>query len=315
MRIVFLGTPTFSIPSLESLLQAGHQVAGVYTRPDRPRGRGLRVQPLAVKRFSQDAGLPVFQPSSLKDPEVLAGLGSMDPDILVVVAFGRILPESWLCLPPRGAVNLHASLLPRHRGAAPVAWSILQGDRQTGVTTMRMDAGMDTGDILLQKSLEISPRETAGELSGRLAVIGAELLVETLNRLDRRDLKEIPQDPTRATMAPRIGPEDARIEWSGKADRIARRIRAFQPRPGAFTRLNGRRLKICRGFPIADRQAAADTGPGQVLSIGPEGASIACGGRTVLRVEEIQPEGRAPMSPEAFARGRQIHAGDRFGND
>ncbi|MBI4160948.1 MAG: methionyl-tRNA formyltransferase [Acidobacteria bacterium] len=311
MRIVFMGTPAFSVPSLESLLRSGHEVAAVYTRADRPRGRGLRLAASPVKRFAAVRGLTVLQPESLRPPEVPERMRLSAPDLIVVVAYGRILPEAMLRIPRYGAVNVHASLLPRHRGAAPIPWAILAGDRETGVTTMQMDPGMDTGPVLLQRRCAIGAAETAGELSARLAALGAELLMETLDGIGRGTLRPLPQDPEGATYAPRLRPENARIDWGEGAGPIDRRVRAMNPAPGAFTRLGGLRLKIWRVRPLPPGPDSTD--PGTVLGVSGEGWRVGCGGSGRLEILELQPEGGSRMNPAAFGRGRGLGPGVRFG--
>ncbi|MCZ6669704.1 MAG: methionyl-tRNA formyltransferase [Acidobacteria bacterium] len=313
MKILFMGTPAFSIPSLRGLLEAGHEVVSIYTRPDRPRGRGLRPSPSPVKQFALANDLPVHHPERLRDRQEWDRVGRFAPDVIVVVAYGKILPEEMLGIPRLGAINVHASLLPRHRGAAPIAWSLLAGDKETGVSTMVMDAGMDTGAVLLQKRCEILPEETTGELSVRLSALGAGLLVETLDRLERGEIEPVPQDSTLATNAPKIKTEDARIEWGNRSSDIARRIRAFNPAPGAFTECKGKRIQIWKAAPCTPPPGAHKEEAGRLLELAGETGLLSCGGGSCLKVEEIQPEGGARMTFGAFARGRRLQAGERFG--
>lgn len=313
LKILFMGTPAFSIPSLCGLLEASHEVISVYTRADRPRGRGLRPSPSPVKQFALDNGLPVHHPERLRDRREWDRVGRFDPDVIVVVAYGKILPEEILSIPRLGAINVHASLLPRHRGAAPIAWSLLTGDKETGVSTMVMDAGMDTGAVLLQKRCEILPEETTGELSSRLSTMGADLLVQTLKGIELGEIEPVAQDSTLATYAPKIGTEDARIEWGNPASNISRRIRAFNPAPGAFTECRGKRIKIWKAAPCLPPPGGDEQEAGRLLELKEETGVLSCGGGSRLKVEEIQPEGGSRMTFGAFARGRRLKAGERFG--
>lgn len=306
MRLLFFGTPEFAVPSLQILLDRGEEVAAVVCQPDRPAGRGQRLTPPPVKVLAESAGVPVLQPEKLRTPEALAGLRAYAPDLIVVAAYGKILSADLLRLPPRGCINVHASLLPRYRGAAPIQWAILRGETVTGVTIMQMDEGMDTGAMLLQRSLAIGNDETYGELQERLARLGAEALSEALDALARGDLAATPQDHAGATMAPKIEKEQGRIEWSRPAEETARQVRAFNPWPSAFTSANGQPLKIHRAT-----AAAGDGSAAVVVAIHPE-LVVACG-EGVLRLAEVQPGGKQRMSGAAFARGARLAPGDRLG--
>ena len=317
-----MGTPAFAAESLELLIAAGYRIVAAVTRPDAARGRGLRRQPSAVKRAAAGHGVPVMEPDSLKDPRFLEPVAALGADIVIVVAFGRLLPPQLLGLAPRGAVNLHASLLPKYRGAAPVTWAIAAGERETGVTTMRMVERLDAGDVLLQRSTPIGEEETAGQLEARLATIGAELLVETLTQLRAGAVTPVRQDEAAATYAPRVRKQDGLIDWGMGAEEVARRVRAFDPWPGAQTALPGperRKLLIWRARRMGETPAGA--APGTVLSRLPGkrpdeaegGLLVACGDRTGLLLIEVQPEGRRRMPALGAVSGRYMSVGDRLG--
>jgi len=308
MRVVFLGSGSFAIPSLEALLDAGHDVAAVVTQPDREKGRGRELSPPPLKPVAAARGLKVLQPRRVREPESVATLEALAPEVQVVVAYGQILPRSVIDIGPRGTVNVHASLLPRYRGAAPVQWAIVNGEAETGVTTMLIDEGLDTGPLLLAESTPIGAEETADALESRLAVVGGELLVRTLRGLQEGSLVPRPQDPARATLAPLIKKEDGLMDWRLPAPALARRVRGFHPWPGAHTRLRGRGLRVLRA------QVAAGSGtPGGLLGVGRDGLVVACGDGTALRVVEVQPESRDPMPAAAFAAGARLTPGERFG--
>jgi len=308
MRVVFLGSGSFAIPSLEALLDAGHDVAAVVTQPDREKGRGRELSPPPLKPVAAARGLKVLQPRRVREPESVATLEALAPEVQVVVAYGQILPRSVIDIGPRGTVNVHASLLPRYRGAAPVQWAIVNGEAETGVTTMLIDEGLDTGPLLLAESTPIGAEETADALESRLAVVGGELLVRTLRGLQQGSLVPRPQDPARATLAPLIKKEDGLMDWRLPAPALARRVRGFHPWPGAHTRLRGRGLRVLRA------QVAAGSGtPGGLLGVGRDGLVVACGDGTALRVVEVQPESRDPMPAAAFAAGARLTPGERFG--
>jgi len=308
MRVVFLGSGSFAIPSLEALLGAGHDVAAVVTQPDREKGRGRELSPPPLKPVAAARGLKVLQPRRVREPESVATLEALAPEVQVVVAYGQILPRSVIDIAPRGTVNVHASLLPRYRGAAPVQWAIVNGEAETGVTTMLIDEGLDTGPLLLAESTPIGAEETADALESRLAVVGGELLVRTLRGLQEGSLVPRPQDPARATLAPLIKKEDGLMDWRLPAPALARRVRGFHPWPGAHTRLRGRGLRVLRA------QVAAGSGtPGGLLGVGRDGLVVACGDGTALRVVEVQPESRDPMPAAAFAAGARLTPGERFG--
>ena len=305
MRVLFFGSPDFALPSLRACLET-HTVVGVVTQPDRPAGRGQRVTPPPVKRLAEDTGLPVFQPPRLRDPGWAERLASLAPDVGVVVAYGQILPPAILSLPRLGCINLHASLLPRYRGAAPVAWAIVRGETETGLTTLLMDEGMDTGPILCQVRVAIGPEETAGELAARLAQRGNELLVRTLNEWGGGRLTPIPQDGALATFAPRLKKEDGYLSWDRSAPEVVNLIRAMNPWPGAVALWERRRVTFWRARSIE----GASFPPGTLF---PARGSLAIAtGRGAILPIEVHPESRQPISWEAFVRGYRVSSGARF---
>lgn len=306
-RIVFFGTPQFAVPSLAALLAGPDVVVGVVCQPDRPSGRGQQVHAPPVKQAAQVHGIPVLQPTKLRPPEFLEGLRAWAPDLIVVAAYGRILPKTVLDLPRLGCINVHASLLPRYRGAGPIQWSILRGETSTGVTIMQMNERMDEGDILLQRATPIGAGETHGELEPRLATLGAETLQEALALLHRGELHPTPQVHADATLAPLIKKEDGRIDWSLPAIEIARRVRAFNPWPSAHTTWDGKMLKIHRAHA---RDHAGDQAPGTVVAAG-DSLDVATGAGT-LAIDELQLEGRKRMSAALFARGATARVGARL---
>lgn len=303
-----MGTPQAAVPTLERILKDGHQVAGVYSQPDRPSGRGNKVSFSPVKQFALDNGLPVFQPVKIKAPETIETFRSHGADAAVVVAYGRILPETFLNAYPKGAINVHFSLLPRYRGAAPVNWAIVNGEKRTGVTTMRMDAGLDTGGIMLKRETVIGDDETTPELMERLAVVGADLLSETLAMYD--EIVPQPQDGALATFAPIMKKEDGRIDWGLDAREIAARVRGFQPFPTAFTSYSGKKLTIWKGGPAGVTIAG---NPGEIIDAKGNGFVVACGSNTALRVHELQIEGKRRMSVMDFLNGTRVRAGEILG--
>ena len=304
MRVLFFGTPDFAVPSLRALVGEGFDVAAVVTRPDRPTGRHRSyVTASAVKAAALAEDLDILQPERPSAPEFLAAVRALAPELSIVAAYGHILPQALLDIPRLGSVNVHASLLPALRGAAPIQRAILEGYTETGITIMQMDAGMDTGAILHQVVAPIAPDETGGELMERLAELGAEALVEGLTLMEEAGLEPKPQDHARATMAPKIRREEERIDWTCEAEAVARKIRAFDPNPGAWTSCRSRELKLFGG------SAGGESGePGRVLEAG-EVLRIACGSGAVTATE-VQPAGRARMAARAFVNGRGIAAGD-----
>lgn len=308
--LIFVGTPEFALPSLGALIAAGAPILLVITQPDRPKGRGQKLSPPPVKELALAHGLPVFQPGRVKSPEVVSRAETLAPACLVVVAYGQLLPERLLKIPPLGTVNVHASLLPRYRGAAPIPWALIEGETVTGVTTMLLDPGMDTGDMLLSREVPIGPEDTGGSLHDRLAEVGASVLVETLARLADGSLTLRPQDHSQATYAPMIRPEDCRVNWQEEAELVSRRIRALDPWPGAFTLWQGRRLKLfgCRAL----SSGAAGARPGTVLASRPEGLDVAARGGAV-RLQSLQLEGRRRLAAADFFKGYQLTVGTVLG--
>jgi methionyl-tRNA formyltransferase len=307
---VFLGSGAFAVPSLEALLDGGHDVAAVVTQPDREKGRGRAMAAPPIKAVAQRRHVPVLQPPRIRDPEAIEALRALRPDAQVVVAYGQILPRAVIDIPPLGTVNVHSSLLPRYRGAAPIHWAIVNGERETGVTTMLIDEGLDTGPILLARPISIGPEETAPELEARLARLGAEVLLETLEGLARGTLAAHPQDHARATLAPLLKKEDARLDWTRPADEIARRVRGLQPWPGTVTEWARGQLKVLRAR--EEPGPAADAPAGTVLAVDGRGIVVAGGKGTRLRLTEVQPESRRPMPASAFAAGARLRPGARL---
>ncbi|MCC6392410.1 MAG: methionyl-tRNA formyltransferase [Bryobacterales bacterium] len=302
MRLVFLGTPRFAVPTLEAVLAAGHEVAAVYTQPDRPKGRGRQLLPSPVKECALVHGLRVEQPERMRRPEVVEQLKAIEADAMVVVGYGQIIPQTIIDLPRLGIINVHASLLPKYRGAGPIQWAIANGERTTGVTTMRIDAGLDTGDMLLKRETEIGPEENAVELGGRLAVMGAELLVETLDGLERGVITPVPQNNAEATHAPILKKEDGLIHWNLPARQIHCRIRGFQPWPGGYTTFRGQILHVWQAR-VAEE--VLDQPPGTAVPMGGK-LLVACGENSTLELLELQLEGRKKIPAQAFLNGQRL---------
>ena len=313
MRVVFMGTPDFALPVLDSLLSGGHQVVGVYTRPDRPAGRGRHLTPPPVKTYAQEHGLALFQPASLRDPGAVQELLSLGPEVIIVAAYGRILPPEVLEVPPKGVLNLHPSLLPKYRGPSPVAAALLEGDSVTGVTVMLIDQGMDTGDILAQRQTPIAPQETAGQLTDRLFHLGAELLAEVLPPWMDGKITPIPQQDEQATTTRRYTKEDGEMDWSLPAVVLERRLRAFQPWPGCYTHWNGKLLKVLDGVVVSDGDSQGGP-PGRVLALpAGNGSPVAVvTGHGLLGLVKVQREGRRPQAIEEMVRGYPAFLGTRL---
>jgi methionyl-tRNA formyltransferase len=295
-RVVFMGSPEFALPTLRALAES-YPVAGVVTQPDRPAGRGRTLTPPPVKILAQELGLPVIQPARLKEPGAVEQLQAWQPDLIVVAAFGQILRPTVLDLPPFGCINVHGSLLPRWRGAAPIQAAILAGDAETGITIMRMDPGVDTGDILSQRAIPIPSEDTAGTLGERLAVLGAELLIGTLPAFLRGELLPLPQEDALATYAPMLKKEDGRLDFTRSAEELARMVRAYNPWPGTYTFWQGQMLKVHRAH------AAGATSPGSGKTSILEGLPAVGTGQGLLVLDEVQPAGKKPMQGEVFLRG------------
>lgn len=309
-RVIFLGTPQFAVPTLRALLAAGEEVVAVVTQPDRPRGRGQKVTPSPVKELAQASGLRVLQPVRLTDPEFMATLRDLDPELMVVTAYGRILTRELLALPRVGFLNVHASLLPRHRGAAPVNWALIRGDQETGVTIMWVTYEVDSGPIFLQERVPILPEDNAGTLAARLAERGASLLVEALKRLRRGEVQKIPQPETGITYAPPITPEMRLIHWERPASEVAGWIRGLDPAPGAYTYWRGQRLKLFGAR--VEKATGRIAVPGTALSLAHGRLEVACGEGS-LSLKELQLAGHRRLPAEAFLRGQPL-LGKKLGN-
>ena len=306
MRIVFMGTPDFAVPSLQALIDAGHEVCAVYTQPDKPQGRKQVLTPPPVKTLALEHNIPVYQPVAFKDEDAQAQLRALAPEVIIVVAYGKLLPKAVLDIPPRGCINVHGSLLPRWRGAAPIQWSVIAGDKKAGVTTMQMAEGLDTGDMLLTYETEVGARETAGELFDRLAQAGAELLVRTLVELD--SITPTPQDDSQSCYAHMLDKQMAVIDWTKSAHEIDCLIRGLNPWPVALTTLDGARLKVYAAQPVDGKGK-----PGEVLvSDAKKGLIVACGAGA-LALEEIQLVGGKRMKSADFLRGHAVPKGTILG--
>ena len=309
LRLVFCGTPAFAVPSLQLLIaEPDFEILGVVTQPDRPRGRGREIQSPAVKDAALAAGIPVYQPEKIKSVYAEEYFQRLAPDAVVIIAYGQIISQRLIDIPRHGWINLHASLLPKYRGAAPINWAILNGDTHTGVTTMRIDAGLDTGPVLLKYETEIGADETAPELTARLAEEGAGLVVETLRKLGRGEIVSTPQDSAAASFAPPLKKEDGRINWSQTARQIYARVRGLQPWPGAFTTFRGKNAHIWGKPALPDETPNAGT-----IVVRGNGVFVVCGGESALELESVQIEGRKRISAREFANGARLAPGERFG--
>jgi methionyl-tRNA formyltransferase len=315
MRLVFCGTPAFAVPSLERLIrELEFEILAVVTQPDRPRGRGLETVASPVKQVAEAAGIPLYQPAKVRTEEAFEFFKKLAPDAVVIIAFGQIIPQRLIDLAPLGWINLHASLLPKYRGAAPINWAIAEGETRTGLTTMRIDAGMDTGPMLLQWETEIGPDETAPELAARMAAAGPDLMVATLRGLANGTIEPRAQDNTQTSLARLLKKENGRIDWAARAEKIYNRMRGFTPWPGAYTSFRG---DLCHIWGRPDASATKDFGatePGTPRAVSGE-LYVACGEGTWLRVEAVQREGRKRVAAKEFLRGARLQAGERFGGD
>ena len=303
-----MGTPDFAVSCLESIINSNHKVQAVFTQPDKPVGRKQILTPSAVKEYAKIKGIPVYQPESLKDNTAQNIIEQIKPDCVVVVAYGKLIPESMLNFPKYGYVNVHASLLPEYRGSAPIQWAIVDGKKQTGVTTMQLDKGMDTGDILEMSKLDINENETAGELFDRLAILGAKLIISTLDKLERGELTPVKQDESKATYAKFIDKQMAFIDFNNDADKINNLINGFNPWPIAFTTYNSKRLKIYKGLPTksnGEKEGTVIKNDSKLI--------IACGNNTALEILELQLEGSKRMNAEQFLMGNKIPIGTLLG--
>ena len=310
MKVVFMGTPQAAVPSIERILRDGHEIVAVYTQPDRPAGRGNKISASPIKEFALIHGLPVFQPLKIRTPDALELFQSHKADVAVVVAYGRILPATFLTAFPKGAINVHFSLLPKYRGAAPVNWAIVNGETETGVTTMRMDEGLDTGDIYLQKATPIGQHENSIELMERLSVFGADLLSETLRDLD--DLVPVPQNNDLATLAPIMRKEDGLIDWTLTSTAIANTVRGFQPFPTAYTTYKEKKLTIWGA------EAVSDTDPGlnalgRIIEANGDILTVGCGGGSIIEIHDLQIEGKRRLPVRDFLNGIKLQPGEILG--
>jgi methionyl-tRNA formyltransferase len=336
LRLVFMGTPSFAVPALEALASAGHDIALVVTRPDRPSGRGRKVAPPPVKVRALELGFKVFQPERVKAPEAVKALAETAPDVFVVAAYGQILPKQVLEIPPKGCYNVHASLLPAYRGAAPINWAIIRGERVTGVTIMRMDEGMDTGDMLMKEEEPIFPVDTAGSLTARLARLGADMIVRALDDLERGRLRPVKQDSALASYAPMLKKQTGLIDWARPAAEIERLVRGLDPWPGAYTTLHGEVIKVWKAevkdntptlpSPLkgeglnspplrgGDKEEGGDmlTKPGVIISAGKDGIAVATG-EGVLVIKEVQHGGGRRMAAYEYLAGHKIEKGAKLG--
>ena len=307
MRIVFMGTPDFAVPSLNALIEAGHEICGVFTQPDKPKNRGMKLQPPPVKEYALTQNLPIYQPVTLKDGEARSILTGLNPELIVVAAYGRILPPDILALPRLGCVNVHSSLLPKYRGAAPINWAILNGEDETGVTIMYMAEGLDTGDILAQEPTPIDRNENAPMLFERLAKLGADLLVRVVADLDAGTAHAVAQDGNRSSYAPMLSRELSPMDWNKSARQLHDQVRGLYPWPAATAVFDGIRCKILR---TALSDAQTSKAPGTVLQADKHGLRLACGGGGVLEILELQPDGKKPMTAPAFLMGHPLIASD-----
>lgn len=307
LRIVFMGTPDFACPTLTRLIDRGEDVIAVVTQPDRPKGRGQKLVPPPVKVIAEEHGIPVLQPLKVRVPEVVAHIRELNPDLIVVVAFGQILPQSLLDIPRHGCINIHASLLPRYRGAAPLNWCLINGETETGITTMMMDAGLDTGDMLVKRSIPIGPDEDAQSLHDRLSLLGADTIDETLDRLMAGTLIREKQDDSFTCYAPMLKKEDGLIDWTREPRQIKNLVRGFTPWPGAYTCLDNKTLKL---YKVSVAEEAGT--PGVVIEAGKDGILVACGSGSI-RIKELQLEGRKRLSAAEFLAGYRLEPGSRLG--
>lgn len=309
MRVVFLGTPAFAVPSLRRLVDAGHEVAGVVTQPDRPAGRGRRLRKPPVMQVAEEVGLVAIQPVTIRDPEAVDYLRRLRPEVAVVVAFGQILPRAVLDIPPHGCLNVHASLLPKYRGPAPIPWTLIRGEMVTGVTIMEVVESVDAGPILLQRTIPITAEDNAGTLQDRLALLGAEALVETLGALEQGKVTRTPQNEVEATYAPKLSPDLGRLEWSRSVKDLWGLVRGLAPQPGAYTFFRGLLIRVLAAQPLP---GAARHAPGTITGFRKEvGVEVAAGEGTLL-LTTVQPEGKRVMTAADFARGYRAEVGSVF---
>ncbi len=309
MKVLFWGSPEFALPSLRALMREGHSVVGVVTQPDRPAGRGRGTKPPPVKVAAEEAGIDVLQPERPRGSEFLGQIRKLGPELSIVAAYGKILPREVLSLPLRGSINVHASLLPELRGAAPVNWAIINGCRRTGVTIMKMVEELDAGPIILQESCAISMDEAAGQLADRLADLGAAALLEALTLIEADEAVERPQDDLAATYAPKLGPDDVRLDWTKPAEQLERWIRGADPAPGAWSEVDCLRVRL---FAPQFRESSVPVEPGVVVKADPKDGLVVGTGAGTLRIGEVQPAGKRRMQAAEWIRGRGISKGQRF---
>lgn len=303
MRILFMGTPDFAVPSLEALAAAGHQLVGAFSQPDKPKNRGMKLQPTPVKVCAQGLGVPVFQPAKLRDGTALETIRQLDPELIVVAAYGRILPQEILDYPQFGCINVHSSLLPKYRGAAPIHWAILNGDQETGVTIMHMALALDAGDIIAQRATPIDPNETVEELHDRLAQLGAQLLVDTVAEIAAGTAGRIPQAEDQVTLAPMLSRALSPMDFTRPARALHDQVRGLIPWPAAVTELGGVRCKILATTVLDETTGKA---PGSVIAADKKGLKLACGGGTVLRIDRLQADGGKRLAAADYLRGHPI---------
>lgn len=317
MRVVFMGTPDFSVPALKALVDGGHEVTAVITQPDKPKGRGKEVQMTPVKLAAMEYGIPVYQPVKIRDPEFIGRLKEIPADVYVVIAFGQILPKAVLDIPPCGCINIHASLLPKYRGAAPIQWCVIDGEKETGITTMMMDTGLDTGDMLEKAVIPIEEKETGGSLHDKLSLVGGELILSTLKKLEEGTLVRTPQTEEGTCYAKMLTKTMGDIDWSTSGVSIERLIRGLNPWPSAYTHWNGKTIKLWAASAVSGTEEESlmagreDLADGTVLSSGKKGLFVKTG-QGVLSIRELQLEGKKRMDVDAFLRGYAIPEGDVF---
>ena len=307
MDIVFMGTPEFAVPCLQRLIDDGHNVKGVFSQPDKPKGRGHKMQFPPVKECAVNAGIPVYQPLKMRDGEAMAILEELKPELIIVVAYGKILPKEILDYPKYGCINMHASILPRYRGAAPIQWSVLNGEKLSGVTAMQMDVGLDTGDMLLTKTVEIGDNETAGELHDKLSVLGADVMAETIDLLLSGSLNPQKQDDELSNYAPMLSKELCPVDWNESAQKVHNKVRGLLPWPVATTRCGERNFKIHKTV-ISDARGGK---PGEVIESGKK-LVVSCGDSTAVEIVVLQTEGKKAMNASDFLRGNPIEVGTIF---
>ena len=307
MRIVFMGTPEFAVPCLQKLIDCGHEVSGVFTQPDKPQGRKMILTPPPVKQLAVENGIPVYQPTKMKDGTALEMLKEANPELVIVVAYGKILPKEILEYPEYGCINIHASLLPELRGAAPIQWSVINGFEKTGVTSMQMDEGLDTGDMLIKGEIQIGENDTAGELHDKLSVLGADILEKTIDLLLKNELNPVKQDHDKFTYAPMLSKELSPIDWNLTAREVHNKIRGLCPWPSATAVLDGRKIKIHKSV-LSDFQGGT---AGEIIETGKR-LIVSCGDGKCIEILNVQAEGKKAMSADDFMRGNPISIGDKF---